>query len=60
MLKMGEDEAALTFNTLARGEHCIHIKRKDWRKGHLGSLDVEGNAFEVWVLVAVHFKVKIL
>lgn len=47
MLKMKEVEVVLTFNTLARGEHCVHIRRKDWRKGHLGDLDVDGNAFEV-------------
>lgn len=47
MLKMKEDEVVLTFNTLARGEHYMHIRRKDWRKGHLGDLDVSGNAFEV-------------
>ena len=47
MLKMKEDELVVAFNTLARGEHCIHIRRKDLRKGHLGELDVYGNAFEV-------------
>ena len=49
MLKMKEDEVVLTFNTLARGDHCIHVGQKDWRKGHLGDLDVDRNAFEMRV-----------
>lgn len=47
MLKMKEDKVVLTFHTLARGEHCIHIRLKYGRISHLGDLDVDGNAFEV-------------
>jgi hypothetical protein len=47
MLKMKDNEVVLKVNILARGEHCIHIRRKDWRKGHLGDLNINGNAFEV-------------
>lgn len=46
-LKMIEDEVVLTFNTIVRGEHSIHIRRKDLWKGHLGGLDAYGNASEV-------------
>jgi hypothetical protein len=45
---MKEDEVALTLNTLPR-EHCMHIRQKDWRKGHVEDLDVDGNAFEMRV-----------
>jgi hypothetical protein len=47
-IKIKEDEMVWAFNTLAREEHRMHIRRKNWMKGHLGYLDVDGKAvFEV-------------